>query len=93
MSCLQVSDDFMNLDQIKAATGASSKQAMVSLWYLKNTASAIDSVESGGVLYWFASALTDKRGRIQEQRIPEDKPRATRKRKAIANEVHSDQSY
>lgn len=68
---LLTADDFMSLQQLLEVTKASVNQLTAALHSLK-TYQAVDSVESGGRLYWFATPLTDKRSRQLEERRPED---------------------
>lgn len=68
---LNSTDDFMNVVELMAKTGANFNQATAALHHLKKR-KAIDSVESNGRLYWFATPSSDTRVRTVEQRRPED---------------------
>lgn len=68
---LLAADDFMSLQQLLEVTKASVNQLTAALHSLKMYR-AVDSVESGGRLYWFATPLTDRRSRQLEERRTED---------------------
>lgn len=72
LELLKASDDFLNLDQIKAATGASNNQATATLTYLCRR-HAIECVDSGNRLWWFATAESDDRMRTHDLRVEEPK--------------------
>lgn len=64
---LREADDFLNLVQIRAATGASTSQATAALHHLKHSAHVVDSIESGGVLWWFLTGGDDRSRTIEER--------------------------
>ncbi len=78
LAALKEADDFMNLEQIRSATGANMNQATAALWYLKHTAMAVESIESAGSLWWFSTG-EDKRHRTVDERVVEPKGNRTRK--------------
>ena len=83
LELLKASDDFLNLDQIKAATGASNNQATATLTHLHRR-HAIDVVDSGNRLWWFATAENDNRTRTLDLRAEEPKGNRVRGAKKIS---------
>lgn len=76
---LRLADDFLAAKEIQAKLEARRNQIFAALWHLRDC-KVIDSVESGGKLYWFYKGHEeDPRCRIIEERCPEDKPRKTRR--------------
>lgn len=82
---LRKADDFMGAEALRAATGANPHQLSAALHHLHKRR-AVDSVESNGRLWWFATPETDTRLRVVEERRPEDPGtrRRRRRRKAPA---------
>lgn len=74
-------DDFMSLDQIEMAIGASLNQATAALHHLQHHR-AVDAVEGGGRLWWFATPADDNRLRKVHERVPEEPGTRKRRRKA-----------
>jgi hypothetical protein len=70
-------DDFIRMKDIAAATGLDTRQLRQTLPWLRKC-KAIDSVESGGVLYWYATPDTDQRMRTIDEHRREDEPRNAR---------------
>lgn len=70
-------DDFISTAGIADATGLTTLQLRQTLHWLRQC-KAIDSVDSGGTLYWFATPETDTRVRTIDEHRREDEPRATR---------------
>ncbi len=71
-------DDFIRMKDIATATKLELRQLRQTLPWLRKC-KAIDSVESGGELFWYATPDTDtRRYRIDEHRR-EDEPRHARK--------------
>lgn len=71
-------DDFVSFTQLKAATGLPGNHVSATLTHLKGF-KAVDSVESQGSLWWFATPQTDTRQVTYAERTPEVKPRKSRK--------------
>lgn len=71
LDTLVQSDDFMSVPQLMAATGANSGQATAALHHLFKF-KAVESVASGGNLWWFATPELDQRMFILEERVPEE---------------------
>jgi len=78
LKALRAADDFQSVAQIREATGGSSNQITAALWHLKNKASAVDSVESGGSLWWFVTG-EDKRPVTRDERAVEPKGNRARR--------------
>ena len=68
---LKEADDFMSLAQLVEKTGAAYNQATAALSHLRKRR-AVDSLESGGALWWFATPNTDNRSKTVEERVPEE---------------------
>lgn len=68
-------DDFVHQSEITEATGLSSRQLRQTLPWLRKC-KAIDSVESAGRLYWFATPELDTRLFSVDEHRREDEPRA-----------------
>lgn len=67
-------DDFLSVEQIIEVTGLTWAAVRSSLGWLRKC-KAIDSVESGGQLYWFSTLENDQRSKKIEERKREDEPR------------------
>lgn len=78
LKALQAADDFQSVAQLKKSTGGHSNQITAALWYLKHKASAVDSVESGGSLWWFVTG-EDTRPVTRDERVVEPAGNRTRK--------------
>lgn len=74
LDALIAHDDFMRLDTIVEATKLSRHAVQGTLLYLRKH-KAIDSVESGGHLYWFPTPEYDQRSKQVQARTPEVNPR------------------
>jgi len=83
MSVLKQYDDFLDVSSITVLTGLKKQNVLSSLWWLQKI-KAVESVNSGGVPFWFATPDTDMRSRTIDERKKEDEPRkAKRSRPAI----------
>jgi hypothetical protein len=71
---IRLADDFVSMDTLITKTGRTLNQVSAALWHLRNV-KVIDSLESGGKLWWFYNNQ-DQRSRVLEERIPEDGPQA-----------------
>ncbi len=71
---LRAADDFMSLEQIRAATGATRHQANNALRHLQMHKAADSVVGGDRHLWWFATG-EDDRARVLEQRAKEEEPR------------------
>jgi len=71
-------DDFMSASQLVEATGRSTNRVTAALHHLK-VHKAIQAMEVGGQLYWYATPSDDDRHRVVEEKAEETKPRRTRK--------------
>lgn len=80
---LEFANDFLTANDVAKGAGITPHQAMSSLIYLRNW-HAVESVESNGRLFWFATKEYDRRVKIVEQRAVEDKPRRNN-RKGVLN--------
>ncbi len=70
-------DDFIRMKDIAAATGLNARQLRQTLPWLRKC-KAIDSVESGGELFWYATPERDLRMRTIDEHRREDEPRNAR---------------
>lgn len=78
-AALAAQDDFMSMEQLRAATGASVCQMSATLHHLSKRR-AVESVRGGdGKLWWFATPETDDRMRPVEQRVVEPKGNRVRR--------------
>lgn len=68
---LRTADDFLSLTEVMARSGATHNRATAALHSLRGYR-AVDSVESGGRLYWFATPGDDARCRHVATRRPEE---------------------
>jgi len=75
LDALIAHDDFMRLDTLVEATKLGRHAVQSTLLYLRKH-KAIDSVESGGHLYWFPTPKYDQRSKQYAERAPEAKQRA-----------------
>jgi len=64
-------DDFLSFADLLLATGCTHNRLTAALHHLRKCR-AIDSIESGGRLYWFATPDTDSRCWHVESRRPEE---------------------
>lgn len=80
-TALKSIDDFASVKQLADATKLTSNQVGASLHHLRKHL-AVDSVESGGKLWWFLTPGQDTRTFHLDERTPEEKPRAPRVRRA-----------
>lgn len=81
LDALVQADDFLNLTEIMARTGASMTRATAALHHLCKSR-AIESVVGGDEkLWWFATPEQDSRLRHVDERVPEE-PGSRRKRKS-----------
>jgi hypothetical protein len=81
---LRAADDFMSFAELAAATSANTNRLTAALHHLRKYR-AVDSIDSGGRLYWFATPNTDTRCRRVELRRPEEpgtRRRASKARRA-----------
>jgi len=68
---LRTADDFMSFADLVQATGCTYNRLAAALHHLRRYR-AIDSIESGGRLYWSTTPDTDTRCRHVEMRRPEE---------------------
>lgn len=80
LEALVRADDFMSMSQLVNATGRSTNRVTAALHHLK-VHKAIQAMEAGGQLYWYATQADDDRHRVVEEKREELKPRRPRKRK------------
>jgi len=73
-------DDFLTTKQVAREIGASDDQARAALFHLRRC-HATDILVDRGIGYWFATPENDSRSKHLDERTPESKPRAPRKRK------------
>jgi hypothetical protein len=71
--------DFDTVAGITKGSGVCHRLVMISLWHLRRH-KAVDSVESDGQLWWFATPEYDTRSKTLLERTPEEKKRNRRKR-------------
>ena len=71
-------DDFRTQEQLVEESGIDKHHVQACIWWLKKV-QAIDSLESDGRLWWFATPEGDRRTKRIEMRRPEDKPRRVRR--------------
>lgn len=76
------SDDFMNMEQIVAATRASINQVSAALSHLAKRKAVEPVVGGNDKLWWFATPDTDDRSKKVEQRVPEEKGTRNRRKRA-----------
>jgi hypothetical protein len=76
VDALKRADDFMTLQQLLGATGATSNQMTAALHHLKKFR-VVDAMENDGVL-WFYLTGEDTRARVTEERTPEPKGNRSR---------------
>jgi hypothetical protein len=76
VEALRVADDFLNVQQLMAATGANGNQMRATVHFLK-LRKVIDAMETDGVL-WFYLTGQDERTIAIEQRVQEPKGNRTR---------------
>lgn len=74
---LEAADDFMSLKALAEATGLNLKALRPTLWWLRKI-KAVDSLESGGTLWWFLTPDTDSRSKVINAHRKEDEPRKVR---------------
>lgn len=77
---LCAADDFRTLAQLVVQCSLSSNRTSAALYHLK-ACKAVEAMEVGGTLWWFATPETDARSSTVEERTPETKPRRPRRRK------------
>lgn len=70
---MREADDFVNAHQLRERTGGNADQVSAALSHLRKF-EVVDSVESGGVLWWFLTGH-DRRQQVVEERTPEVEPR------------------
>lgn len=70
LEALRVADDFMSLEQLRAATGASMNQQTAALHHLQKVG-AVEAVDAGGHPFWFFTGI-DRRTFALEERTPEE---------------------
>lgn len=84
LDALIKSDDFMTLEQIRAAVNAPTDNLTRATVYWLRKFKVIDSVVGGdGKLWWFATPGDDQRTKQLMERVPEDCPRAPRRGRKI----------
>lgn len=77
---LETADDFLTVAQICDLTTLAPKAVMTALGWLRQ-AKAVDSLESGGSLYFFSTPESDTRLRRFDEHRKEDEPRVVRNRR------------
>lgn len=78
LAALVRADDFRTAAQLRVEIGASSTQLSAALIHLRRR-KAVDFVEAGDALWWFATPETDDRSCKRDERTPESRPRRPRK--------------
>ena len=78
LAALIAADDFLSLEALQRETGLTTKSLRTALPYLRDVR-AVDSVESGGRLFWFATPESDQRQRQIAERKREDEPRKAKR--------------
>ena len=79
VDALRRADDFLNMEQLLAATGATGDQMRAALHHLKVRAGAVDCLEAEGHLWWFLTG-EDRRSKTVDERVPEPKGNRNRKK-------------
>ena len=85
MEALQRADDFLTVHQLCQVTGRSNNRVTAALHSLKGY-QAIEAMDVGGRLYWYATPKADTRVRTVEEKVEEVKPRKSRR----ARKPHQD---
>lgn len=80
LEALVAADDFMTAAQISERTGITARDATSALHNLRYC-KAVEFVEAEGRLWWFATPASDTRTKHFEERAPETRPRAKRRRR------------
>lgn len=84
LAALVAADDFVSATDLATLTGLTTGNCRTALTYLRDV-HAVDSVDSAGRLYWFATPDADQRTRAIDARKREDEPRAAGKRPSRRN--------
>ncbi len=85
LDALIAADDFLSLPALTAAAKVTTKAAKTSLGWLRHI-KAVDSVDSGGTLYWYATPESDQRLRTIDAHRKEDEPRQQRRGRRTTKE-------
>lgn len=78
LDALQVCDDFLSLELLRAATGANNNQITAALHHLQKRKAVDCVVGPDDLLWWFATG-EDDRQRIVEERVAEPPGNRTRR--------------
>lgn len=74
-------DSFATAPQIRTQTGLNVNQVSAALHHLRNRR-AVNCMEDGGHLWWYATPQEDNRTFVLDERVPESKPRNRKPRKS-----------